>query len=389
MPTSSRKSLFRTTTKQQSGTPNTPSTPSPATTVSTTATAKTPPRAGALLAQVIHVADVIHAIRGRIATATGAVPTIVAYAGYGSTSWVRVLARVVLMRTSGTTTTGTVRGWRAFMSVPVRNSQIEVELDGVTHLVQADAGGLVDVVLESSLPPGWHTITLRSANAEPAEARIQIVDPDARFGIVSDIDDTVMVTALPRPLLALWNTLVLSERARTPTPGMAVMLDRVVAHNPGAPILYLSTGAWNVAPALARFLARNLYPDGVLLLTDWGPSRQHWFRSGPQHKLRNLARLAEEFPDIKWLLIGDDGQHDPAIYAEFARNHPTQTAAIAIRQLSPSEALLAGSHAHAGGHAHPGSHTPDDPAFNHGDAPWVSAPDGAGIAEQLAELGLL
>ncbi|WP_459321847.1 App1 family protein [Arthrobacter sp. Sr24] len=328
----------------------------------------------------MRVADAIHTLRTRIATSSGAVPTVVAYAGYGSTSWVRVLARVVLMRTSGTTTTGTVRGWRAFMSVPVRNSQIEVEIDGVTHAVQSDAGGLVDVVLESSLPPGWHTITLRSAGAEPAQAQMQIVNPEATFGIVSDIDDTVMVTALPRPLLALWNTLVLSERARTPTPGMAVMLDRIMAHSPSAPMLYLSTGAWNVAPALARFLTRNLYPAGVLLLTDWGPTRQHWFRSGQLHKLNNLARLATEFPDIKWLLIGDDGQHDPAIYAEFARNHPEQVAAVAIRQLSPSEALLAGGHASA---------QEDATAFNHGDVPWVSAPDGAGLAEQLADLGLL
>ncbi|WP_258068498.1 App1 family protein [Arthrobacter sp. N199823] len=364
MSSSSRKPPSGTTAKQQSSASSTPAT--------------TRPRARALLGHVMRVADALHTIRGRIATSTGAVPTVMAYPGYGSTSWVRVLARVVLMRTSGDSTAGTVRGWRAFMSVPVRSSTVEVELDGVTHLVQADAGGLVDVVLDCSLTPGWHTITLRSDGAAPAQARIQIVDPDARFGIVSDIDDTVMVTALPRPLLALWNTLVLSERARTPTPGMAVMLDRVMAQNPGAPILYLSTGAWNVAPALARFLARNLYPDGVLLLTDWGPTRQHWFRSGPQHKLGNLARLAKEFPDVKWLLIGDDGQHDPAIYAEFARTHPQQTAAIAIRQLSPSEALLAGGHTHE-----------DTAAFEHGDVPWVSAPDGAGIAEQLTELGLL
>lgn len=339
-----------------------------------------PPRARALLGQVMHVADALHAIRGRLATATKAVPTVIAYPGYGGAGWVRVLARVVLMRTSGDTTAGTVRGWRAFMSVPVRSSQVEVEIAGEVHRVQADAGGLVDVVLTCSLPPGWHTITLRSSGATPAQARIQIVDPAVKFGIVSDIDDTVMVTALPRPLLALWNTLVLSERARTPTPGMAVMLDRVMAQNPDAPILYLSTGAWNVAPALARFLARNLYPDGVLLLTDWGPTRQHWFRSGPEHKLRNLSRLAQEFPDMRWLLIGDDGQHDPAIYAEFARNHPDKTAAVAIRQLSPSEALLAGSRTHE---------DQDTQALDHGDVPWVCAPDGAGLAEKLTKIGLL
>lgn len=333
--------------------------------------------APALLSTVMHVANAIRAIRTRIANTTGSVPTIVTYPGYGSTSWVRILARVVLLRKPGTTN-GTVRGWRAFTSVPIRNSEVELEVGGVIHTVRADSGGLVDVVLDATLSPGWHTFTIRNQDAAPAEGRIHVVAPETTFGIVSDIDDTVMVTALPRPLLALWNTLVVSERARTPTPGMAVLYDRILHKHPDAPMIYLSTGPWNVAPALVRFLARNLYPDGVLLLTDWGPTHQRWFRSGPDHKHRNLERLAREFPDIQWLLVGDDGQHDPLIYAEFSRTHAAQTAAIAIRQLSPSEALLAG-----------GRTSEDTPQSEHGALTWVSAPDGAGLARQLKVHGFL
>ncbi|MHA7268690.1 App1 family protein [Arthrobacter sp. HLT1-20] len=335
------------------------------------------PPALALLSSVMHVAGVVHGVRTRIANVTGSVPTIVAYPGYGSTSWVRILARVVLMKKPGAAN-DTVRGWRAFTSVPIRHSEVEVEVGGFVHTVRADSGGLVDVVLDAALSPGWHPISLRSTVAAPVEGRILIVAPDATFGIVSDIDDTVMVTALPRPLLALWNTLVVSERARTPTPGMAVLYDRILAANPQAPMIYLSTGPWNVAPALARFLARNLYPDGVLLLTDWGPTQQRWFRSGPDHKHRNLERLALEFPGIKWLLVGDDGQHDPQIYADFARTHAVQTAAVAIRQLSPGEALLAG-----------GRTSEDTPATEHGAVTWVSAPDGAGLAKRLKAHGFL
>ena len=143
-----------------------------------------------------------------------------------------------------------------------------------------------------------------------------------RFGIVSDIDDTVMVTALPRPLLAAWNTFVLDEHARRPVAGMAVLYERLVRAHPGAPFLYISTGAWNVAPALTRFLSRNLYPGGPLLLTDWGPTHDRWFRSGSAHKADNLRRLAEEFPEVRWLLIGDDGQRDELIYGEFADAYP-------------------------------------------------------------------
>ena len=49
--------------------------------------------------------------------------------------------------------------------------------------------------------------------------RLLVVAPETTFGIVSAIDGTVMGRALPRPLLALWKTLVVSERAPTGTPG--------------------------------------------------------------------------------------------------------------------------------------------------------------------------
>ncbi len=77
---------------------------------------------------------------------------------------------------------------------------------------------------------------------------------------------------------------MLDEHARRPVAGMAVLYERLHLRHPEAPFIYLSTGAWNVAPTLARFLGRNLYPPGPLLLTDWGPTAEGWFRSGRQHK---------------------------------------------------------------------------------------------------------
>ncbi len=234
---------------------------------------------------------------------------------------------------------------------------------------------MLDTKIEVALPPGWHTVILRAGESARAEADLVVIDPATRFGIVSDIDDTVMVTALPRPLLAAWHTFVVNEHARTPTPGMAVLYERLAALHPDSPVIYLSTGAWNVAPTLTRFLSRNLYPPGPLLLTDWGPTPDRWFRSGPDHKRGNLARLAEEFPDIDWLLVGDDGQHDEMIYGEFAERFGDHLAAVAIRQLTPGEAVLAGGRHRDGEASPPGQ--------------WVYGADGAALAAELRRIGVL
>ncbi|TLM82746.1 DUF2183 domain-containing protein [Pseudarthrobacter sp. NamE2] len=331
------------------------------------------------------ISDTFNDARVRLAKRWRFVPQTIAYQGYGSTHQVRVLGRVLMTQkplpgskaeAEAQNGNQNIRGWRAFTGIPLQFTDVEITIGDVVTHVRSDRGGVIDTEVDVRLSPGWHTAVLRAEGTEPVEAPIQVIAPGVKFGIVSDIDDTVMVTALPRPFLALWNTFVLSERARMATPGMAVLLDRLTIEYPDAPVIYLSTGPWNAAPTLARFLTRNMYPKGALLLTDWGLTQDRWFRSGQEHKHRNLERLSKEFPDMRWLLIGDNGQHDEAIYSGFASENPDKVAAIAIRQLSISESVF------AGGHSEDGDHTTSK-------VPWIYSPDGAGMAKQLSMLGML
>lgn len=193
----------------------------------------------------------------------------------------------------------------------------------------------------------------------PTHLALRIVGDGEHLGVVSDIDDTVMVSMVPRLLVAVKHALVDRVSSREAVPGMAEMLTRVAReagrrqHVTGtdpatlphgvlpAPLVYLSTGAWNVVPTVRDFMARLHYPRGAFLMTDFGPSNTGWFRSGPAHKRRELRRLAEDLPQVRWILVGDDGQRDPMIYAEFSREHPDHVAGIAIRSLTEFEQVLA------------------------------------------------
>jgi len=319
-----------------------------------------------------------HAWRERRARRRGLHPSVAAFPGYGNGEWIRVLGRVLITprsRPADADVYAGVRGWRSFAAVPIAYAHVTVTIGDVEHEVVSDRGGVVDTVLPATLTPGWHAVRMSVEGRSAVEARVFVVAPETRFGVVSDVDDTVMVTAIPRPLLAAWNSFVVNEHARQPVPGMAVLLERIVRAHPGAPLVYLSTGAWNIAPTLARFLRRHLFPPGAMLLTDWGPTHDRWFRSGKEHKLTNLRRLAEEFPRVTWLLIGDDGQHDDEIYTTFAVEHPDRVAAVAIRRLSPAEAVLAG-----------GRTVVDD--HTAADVPWVTASDGAGLLDKLRDVGV-
>ena len=357
------------------------------------------PRPAGLPATLHRAARLEDAIYARIAPRLqrrGWRPRVLAYTGYGSCAsgdaggWVRVLARVLLASPEAPRRTPElVRGWRSFVTVPVHQAELTVRVGDQVHSVRADRSGYVDAVVPADLAAGWHDVVLEAPGADAAIARTVLVAPHATWGLVSDIDDTVMVTSLPRPLLAFWNTFVLHEHARRPVPGMAAMYRDLMARDPDAPVVYLSTGAWNVAPTLQRFLERHGYPPGPLLLTDWGPTPEGWFRSGQAHKRASLARLARELPQVRWLLVGDDGQHDPQLYEEFTRRAPQNVQAVAIRQLSPAEQVL--SHgtpvpAHAQQDATARAQEPSGTATP--SVPWVQAPDGRGLREALRQRGV-
>lgn len=331
--------------------------------------------------------DAFNAAVARRLLRRGWLPQVVGHPGYGAPGWVRVLGRALLA--SPGTREGeageqdaaaehrAVRGWRSFVTVKCPGISVRVAVGGASVTVRAERGGYVDAVVPCDLPPGRHVASLEVAG-RCTEVAVQVIDPAAPVGLITDVDDTVWVTTLPRPLVAFWNSFVVHQDARRAVPGMAELFDRWLAAHPGAPVFYLSTGAWNVAPALERFLRRQGFPAGTFLLTDWGPTNTGWFRSGQVHKRASIAALVEQFPGTRWLLVGDDGQHDPQIYAEAAARYPDSVLGVAIRRLSPAQQVL--SH---------GTPVPLPRSVDRRGPVQVTGTDGYELAFRLHDAGLL
>lgn len=302
-------------------------------------------------------------------TEAGWKPAITGFTGYGSARRVHVLGRVLMedpehkpalslpdLPQSAHPPLGSLRGfreqakkaseeaqrgWRQFFTVQVGNLPITVQVGDHTVKSTTDGNGYIDVLVEDhGMEPGWHEVTIRTEDADPVPSRVLIVESSARIGLISDIDDTVMVTWLPRALLAAWNSWVRHTNSRQPVPGMSEFYTEMLREHPEAPVFYLSTGAWNTYETLELFLAKHHLPAGPMLLTDWGPTPTGLFRSGQEHKKVQLRNLIIDYPEIQWILVGDDGQHDPLIYGEAVAEHPDRIAGVAIRQLSPGEHVL-------------------------------------------------
>ena len=133
------------------------------------------------------------------------------------------------------------RWWRDFVSSPAMRVPVAVTIGERTVDTTTDASGLIDLTVRGhGLPPGRHQVLLSTPHADDAHADVIVVSTTQRFGVVSDIDDTVLSTSLPRPVIAAWNTFVREEGTRRAVPGMATLYRELRAAHPDMPFVYLS-----------------------------------------------------------------------------------------------------------------------------------------------------
>lgn len=117
----------------------------------------------------------VHAWRERRARRRGHRPTVTAFPGYGATDWVRVLGRVLIVpprrSKKGSNEFASVRGWRSFAGIPVDFDGGRHDPGRHAHGRLPDRGGVVDVLLDATLEPGWQSITMSVEGCEPIESR--------------------------------------------------------------------------------------------------------------------------------------------------------------------------------------------------------------------------
>ncbi len=156
--------------------------------------------------------------------------------------------------------------------------------------------------------------------------RVRVPGPQARFGVISDVDDTILQTGVQRVVQMVRQTLTGSALTRTTFPGAPELYrDLAAAANP---LFYVSSSPWNLHTFLQAFLRHRRFPLGPVLLRDLlGTS------AGREQKATRIDEVLELHPHLRFVLIGDSGERDPEIYAATVRDHPDRILAVYIREV--------------------------------------------------------
>jgi phosphatidate phosphatase APP1 len=299
----------------------------------------------------------------RALASIGAAPhEIVPYRGFGNASRILVHGRAVASTGVGPAgandglMTNLVNTLRRLDSDPLRHARVHVRVSGVEREIVADDEGFfrqwIDLPPSVPTPEHWTIADLRLLSplrpAQPdvrAKGVIRVPRGDATFGVISDLDDTIIQSRVSNFLYAAKTALLDNARTRLPFAGVAAFYQALERGGDGTrsnPVFYVSSSPWNVHDMLVEFLTLQRIPDGPVLLRDWdfdlsalAASRLH------QHKEPLIREILDLYPSLPFILIGDTSQRDPEIYREIVRQYPGRILAVYVRNIDPKPTRLA------------------------------------------------
>lgn len=236
-----------------------------------------------------------------------------------------------------------------FSVKPIPFLKVVLRLGNMTAETTAEEDGYFrfQVPLSEPVPSGWHTYEVTvdgeyDGKHYQGSATEEFYMPyKSSYGIISDIDDTFLVSHSRRSFRKLFVLLSKNVQARKP-------FDDVVKHyqllsyasrthpqKDSNIFFYVSSSEWNLYDMIVRFAELNGLPKAVLKLRKIKSGLDDFVTTGGgshDHKLRKIQNIIDFYPELQFILLGDDSQRDPEIYHEICKQFAANIRAVYIRQ---------------------------------------------------------
>jgi phosphatidate phosphatase APP1 len=279
---------------------------------------------------------------------------IVTYRSYGTVNRLYVKGRVLKDKNirestdNDTVWNNLLAMYKRFESDEVAHARLQIHFEGKTYFVTTDEEGYFTLDLFTDQPVKWtdmwHEVEVELLDAPlyshvaglKSVADVLVPPADAEYGIISDIDDTVVKTTATNLLAMSRNTFLHNAHTRLPFAGVSEFYKSLQLGRNGKrnnPFFYVSSSPWNLYDLLIDFLDLNDIPEGPLLLRDFGLDANKESSDHMGHKFREIENILLAYPHLGFVLIGDSGQEDPKIYREIVRKFPGRILAIYIRDV--------------------------------------------------------
>jgi len=281
-------------------------------------------------------------------------PVVKVYHGYGNTAQMIVFGHVFSLsplprkKYRKNFWTNTFALLRSFMVIRIPNATVRMVFGDTVCEARTASDGFFRFEWhpEKQMPPGLYNVEVQYYTRQNDQVYVHakgtgsvIVPFINQYSFISDIDDTFLISHSSNLRRRLYVLLTKNAHSRKPFEGVVnhyrLLAQAHTLKNSPNPFFYVSSSEWNLYDFIKEFTRKNEMPEGVFLLSQIKRLSEVWKTGATKHstKFMRIARIFEAYPNQKFVLLGDDSQQDPTIYAGIVNHFPGRVTTVYLRHV--------------------------------------------------------
>jgi phosphatidate phosphatase APP1 len=225
---------------------------------------------------------------------------------------------------------------RHFLAIPMANTPISVffynENISKQRTVYTDAAGHFSMSAALDFVP-THIRILASDKLSATEE--VIITASQGISIISDIDDTIKHSAIGSGAREIFRNVFIRDLVDLTIDGVREWYNRMAEM--GVKFHYVSNSPWQLYPVISKYFELAGLPPGSFHLKQYSGMLQGIFEPVAERKKVTLDKIARDFPERNFILIGDSGEADLEVYTDFVLENPGRVVAVFIRDVTTTD----------------------------------------------------
>ena len=233
---------------------------------------------------------------------------------------------------------------RMFTISPLGNANITLQFKGLVVKTKTLDDGYFrfNIPIDFAVKSGWHEYSVICEFQKfGIIERAELLKPfEGKFGIISDIDDTFLVSHSNNFIMKLYVLLSKNLDNRKAYENVAdhytalsrAGFDLEAASNS---FFYVSSSEWNLYGFIEDFAKLQNLPKAVIKLKKIKTGLSDFLFTGSgshDHKFEKIKDIISFYPRLTYILFGDDSQKDPFLYERVCKIFPMNILVVYIRQ---------------------------------------------------------
>ena len=226
---------------------------------------------------------------------------------------------------------------KPFLNIPLVNTPLTVffynDTSSKSRSLNTNESGYFTIRTPLDFVP-THVRVLASEKLSATE-EVKVTEPQG-ISVISDIDDTIKHSGIGNGAKDIFRNVFVRELHDLTIEGVREWYNSMARKE--VQFHYVSNAPWQLYPVLTSFFALAGLPKGTYHLKQYNGMLQGIFEPVAERKKGTLDKIMQDFPERRFILVGDSGEADLELYTDIVLANPGRVLGVFIRDVTTAKA---------------------------------------------------